>query len=275
MERVCLDRFNKLKANEEELNRIFIDIYGLNEELTPGEDDSDVTVRKADINRDIRSFVSYAVGCMFGRYSLDVDGLAYAGGAWNISKYTSFIPDEDNVIPVLGDEWFRDDIAARFKEFVNSVYGEETLSQNMKFIEDSLGMSIRSYFSKEFCNDHLKVYQKRPIYWMFSSPNGYFNALVYLHRYNENTISVVLKYLRELRSRISTEISALERENRSSSAKKLINYRKMAEDMDVYEQILYPIAMNHIPLDLDDGVKVNYDKLGKALKLVKGLNDGE
>lgn len=267
----CDERFNQLKANEEELNRIFIDIYGLQDELTPEEDDSDVTVRKADLNRDMRSFISYAVGCMLGRYSLDVSGLAYAGGSWDSSKYTSFIPDEDNVIPVLTNEWFSDDIAFRFREFVKVVFGEETLVANMKYVEDSLGMSIRNYFTKEFYKDHLKVYQKRPIYWMFSSPKGYFNALVYLHRYNENTPSVVLSYLRKFRDKLATEIGALERENNSKNAKKLVNYKKMVEDLDDYEHILYPIAMENISLDLDDGVKVNYAKLGDALKKVSGL----
>ena len=271
----CNERFNQLKANEEELNRIFIDIYGLQDELTPEEDDSDVTVRKADLNRDMRSFVSYAVGCMLGRYSLDVSGLAYAGGSWDSSKYTSFIPDEDNVIPVLSDEWFSDDIAFRFREFVKVVFGEETLAANMKYVEDALGMSIRNYFTKEFYKDHLKVYQKRPIYWMFSSPKGYFNALVYLHRYNENTPSVVLSYLRKFRDKLTTEIGALEREDNSKNAKKLVNYRKMAGDLDDYERILYPIAMENISLDLDDGVKVNYAKLGEALKKVPGLEKTE
>lgn len=271
----CNERFKQLKANEEELNRIFIDIYGLQDELTPEEDDADVSVRKADLNRDMRSFVSYAVGCMLGRYSLDVSGLAYAGGSWDSSKYTSFIPDEDNVIPVLSDEWFTDDIAFRFREFVKVVFGEETLAANMKYVEDALGMSIRSYFTKEFYKDHLKVYQKRPIYWMFSSPKGYFNALVYLHRYNENTPSVVLSYLRKFRDKLTTEIGAFERENNSKNAKKLVNYRKMAEDLDDYERILYPIAMENISLDLDDGVKVNYAKLGDALKKVPGLEKTE
>lgn len=271
----CNERFDQLKANEEELNRIFIDIYGLQDELTPEEDDSDVTVRKADLNRDMRSFVSYAVGCMLGRYSLDVSGLAYAGGSWDSSKYTSFIPDEDNVIPVLSDEWFSDDIAFRFREFVKVVFGEETLAANMKYVEDALGMSIRNYFTKEFYKDHLKVYQKRPIYWMFSSPKGYFNALVYLHRYNENTPSVVLSYLRKFRDKLTTEIGALEREDNSKNAKKLVNYRKMAGDLDDYERILYPIAMENISLDLDDGVKVNYAKLGEALKKVPGLEKTE
>ena len=289
----CNDRFCQLKTNEEELNRIFIDIYGLQDELVPEEDDSMVSVHRifdtpeeipasmkngsyALTKKDvIKSFVSYAVGCMFGRYSLDSDGLAFAGGNWDSSLYGSFMPDDDNVIPVLSDEWFADDITFRFREFVKVCFGDDALSANMRFIEDALGMSVRNYFIKEFYKDHLKVYQKRPIYWMFSSPKGYFNALVYLHRYNSNTSSAVLGYLRRLRDKLSTEIGALERENNTRNAKKLVNFRKVAEDLDDYERILYPIAMENISLDLDDGVKVNYAKLGKALKKVPGLEKSE
>jgi hypothetical protein len=178
----CEDRFNQLKSNEEELNRIFIDIYGLQDELTPEEDDKDVTVRKADLGRDIRSFVSYAVGCMMGRYSLDVDGLAYAGGDWDSSKYKTFIPDKDAIIPITDDEYFKDDIVGRFVDFVRTVYGTDTLEENLKFIADALGEKgstsrevIRNYFLNDFYKDHCKIYQKRPIYWLFDSgkKNGF------------------------------------------------------------------------------------------------------
>ena len=171
----CEERFNQLKANEEELNRIFIDIYGLQDELTPEVEDKDVTVRKADLGRDIRSFISYAVGCMFGRYSLDVDGLAYAGGEWDASKYASFAADKDNIIPICDDEYFEDDIVGLFVEFVKTVYGAETLDENLKFIADALGGKgqpkdvIRNYFLSDFYSDHCKIYQKRPIYWLFDS----------------------------------------------------------------------------------------------------------
>ena len=177
----CDDRFNQLKANEEELNRIFIDIYGLQDELTPEVEDKDVTVRKADLGRDIRSFISYAVGCMFGRYSLDVDGLAYAGGEWDASKYASFAADKDNIIPICDDEYFEDDIVGLFVEFVKTVYGADTLDENLKFIADALGGKgqpkdvIRNYFLSDFYSDHCKMYQKRPIYWLFDSgkKNGF------------------------------------------------------------------------------------------------------
>ena len=192
----CADRFNQLKANEEALNRIFIDIYGLQDELTPEVEDKDVTVRKADLGRDIRSFISYAVGCMFGRYSLDVDGLAYAGGEWGASKYASFAADKDNIIPICDDEYFEDDIVGLFVEFVKTVYGADTLDENLKFIADALGGKgqpknvIRNYFLSDFYSDHCKIYQKRPIYWLFDSgkKNG-FKALIYMHRYKPDTIA--------------------------------------------------------------------------------------
>ena len=192
----CDDRFNQLKANEEELNRIFIDIYGLQEELTPEVEDKDVTVRKADLSRDVRSFISYAVGCMFGRYSLDMDGLAYAGGEWDNSKYISFAADKDNIIPICDDEYFEDDIVGLFVKFVKTVYGADTLDENLKFIADALGGKgqpkevIRNYFMNGFYADHCKTYQKRPIYWLFDSgkKNG-FKALIYMHRYQPDTIA--------------------------------------------------------------------------------------
>ena len=186
----CNQRFNQLKANEEELNRIFIDIYGLQDELTPEVEDKDVTVRRADLTREIKSLLSYAVGCMFGRYSLDVDGLAYAGGKWDDSKYTTFIPDADNVLPITDEEYFTDDIVGRFVEFVKVVYGTDTLEDNLAFIAKALGTKgtspravIRNYFLNGFYADHVKIYQKRPIYWLYDSgkQNG-FKALIYMHR---------------------------------------------------------------------------------------------
>ncbi|MBQ7643843.1 MAG: BREX-1 system adenine-specific DNA-methyltransferase PglX, partial [Spirochaetales bacterium] len=268
----CNERFSQLKANEEELNRIFIDIYGLQDELTPEEDDSDVTVRKADLKRDMQSFVSYAVGCMFGRYSLDYEGLAYAGGEWDASRYSSFVPDDDNVIPVLDDEWFSDDIVAKFKKFVKVVFGPESYDANLRYIEKALGKSLRDYFTKDFYSNHLKIYQKRPIYWMFSSPGGSFNALVYLHRYNKNTVDVVLRYLRDYRTKIQAQIKVLKGNGDAQSMKELIRYEKIDKDLDEYDQMLYSLALKHVELNLDDGVKVNYGKLGRALYPVDGLN---
>lgn len=193
--KACDNRFNQLKANEEELNRIFIDIYGLQDELTPEVEDKDVTVRKADLSRDIKSLISYAVGCMFGRYSLDVDGIAYAGGDWDESKYSTFIPDVDNCIPITDEEYFEDDIVGLFCAWLKKVYGEDTLEENLDFIAKALGNKgntsrevIRNYFLNDFMKDHIKIYQKRPIYWLFDSgkQNG-FKALCYMHRWNADT----------------------------------------------------------------------------------------
>lgn len=204
----CEERFQQLKKNEEELNRIFIDIYGLQDELTPDVADKDVTVHRVFDSKDdvpesmkgsnyvrtmrdeIVSLISYAVGCMFGRYSLDVDGLAYAGGEWDASKYKTIIPDSDNIIPICDDEYFDDDITGRFVEFVRKVYGDDTLEENLKFVADALGGKgtprevIRSYFLNDFYSDHCKTYQKRPIYWLFDSgkKNG-FKALCYIREH--------------------------------------------------------------------------------------------
>lgn len=270
----CSARFNKLKANEEELNRIFIDIYGLQDELTPEEEDKDVTVRKADLGRDIRSFVSYAVGCMMGRYSLDVDGLAYAGGNWDGSKYKTFIPDKDAIIPITDDEYFTDDIVGRFVEFVRTVYGEGTLEENLKFIADALGEKgatsrevIRNYFIKDFYKDHCKIYQKRPIYWLFDSgkKNG-FKCLVYMHRYQPDTIARIrTDYVHEQQARYRTAISGLERQINGAPTSERVRLNKLmtklkdqAEETCLYEEKIHHLADQMIEIDLDDGVKHNY-----------------
>ena len=192
----CEQRFQQLKANEEELNRIFIDIYGLQDELTPEVEDKDVTVRRADLTREIKSLLSYAVGCLFGRYSLDAEGLVYAGGEWDASKYVTLQPVKDNVLPLCDEEYFgENDLVNRIVEFVRVVYGADTLEENLAFIAKALGSKgntsreiIRNYFLKDFFADHCKIYQKRPIYWMFDSgkKNG-FKALVYLHRWDADT----------------------------------------------------------------------------------------
>ncbi len=281
----CDDRFNQLKANEEELNRIFINIYGLQDELTPEEDDKDVTVRKADLGRDIRSFVSYAVGCMFGRYSLDVDGLAYAGGNWDGSKYKTFIPDKDAVIPITDDEYFTDDIVGRFVEFVRTVYGEGTLEENLKFIADALGEKgatsrevIRNYFIKDFYKDHCKIYQKRPIYWLFDSgkKNG-FKCLVYMHRYQPDTIARIrTDYVHEQQARYRTAISGLERQINGAPTSERVRLNKLmtklkdqAEETRLYEEKIHHLADQMIEIDLDDGVKHNYAIFQDVLAKIK------
>ena len=273
----CEERFCQLKDNEEELNHIFINIYGLQDELIPEVEDKDVTVRKADLSRDIRSFVSYAVGCMFGRYSLDVDGLVYAGGEWDSSRYQTFIPDDDNCIPITDEEYFSDDIVGRFVEFVKTVYGADTLEENLNFIANALGNKgdtsrevIRNYFLKDFYADHLKVYQKRPIYWLFDSgkQNG-FKALIYMHRYDADTVGRVrTDYLHRAQKYVETAMrsaqytidNATSASEKSKATKVVTKYTKQLAEMKIYDEAIAHIANQRIEIDLDDGVKVNYAK---------------
>lgn len=311
--------FEKLKHNEEELNRIFIDIYGLQDELTPEVEDKDVTVRKADLSRDIRSFISYAVGCMFGRYSLDKEGLMFAGGDMkdayayyggtfsdtdNIrldGKHTLgelgtpfyYLPvdgkeplecwkvDADNIIPITDEEYFADDVVNRFVEFVKIVYGAETLEENFDFIAQALGNKgdssravIRNYFLKDFYTDHLKVYQKRPIYWLFDSgkQNG-FKALIYMHRYNADTIgNLRVDYLHRMERIYESEINRMQDTiDNSSNAREITaaskrkeKLQKQLKECQEYDEKIGHLALSRIEIDLDDGVKVNYEKVQTA-----------
>ena len=280
----CSDRFNQLKANEEELNRIFIDIYGLQDELTPKVEDKNVTVRKADLSRDIRSFISYAVGCMFGRYSLDVEGLAYAGGEWDNSKYASFAADKDNIIPICDDEYFEDDIVGLFVELVKTIYGADTLDENLKFIADALGGKgqpkdvIRNYFLNDFYKEHCKIYQKRPIYWLFDSgkKNG-FKALIYMHRYQPDTIARIrTDYVHEQQARYRTAIADLEQRITNASTgervklkKKLTTLQAQDTEIKIYEEKIHHLADQMISIDLDDGVKKNYAIFQDVLAKIK------
>ncbi len=280
----CDDSFNQLKANEEELNRVFIDIYGLQEELTAEVEDKDVTVRKADLGRDIRSFISYAVGCMFGRYSLDEDGLVYAGGEWDASKYVSFAADKDNIIPICDDEYFEDDIVGLFVKFVKTVYGADTLDENLKFIADALGGKgqpkdvIRNYFLSDFYSDHCKIYQKRPIYWLFDSgkKNG-FKALIYMHRYQPDTIARIrTDYVHEQQARYRTAIADLEQRIANASTgervklnRKLTTLQAQDTEIRTYEEKIHHLADQMISIDLDDGVKKNYAIFQDVLAKIK------
>lgn len=280
----CDARFNRLKQKEEELNCIFIDIYGLQEELTPEVEDKDITVRKADLGRDIRSFISYAVGCMFGRYSLDQKGLVYAGGEWNPEQYKTFPADKDNIIPICDDEYFEDDIVGLFIQFVKTVYGEETLDENLKFIADALDGKgspkevIRNYFIKDFYKDHCKIYQKRPIYWLFDSgkKNG-FKALIYMHRYQPDTIARIrTDYVHQQQSRYRTSLEDLERRledadtrERVKLNKKLKTLKGQMDEIHVYEEKIHHLADQMISIDLDDGVKKNYAKFQEVLAKIK------
>ena len=308
-------RFNKLKENEEKLNEIFIDIYGLKDELTPEVEDKDITIRKADKEREIKSLISYAVGCMFGRYSLDKEGLIYAGGdfdeiykkckktdgGWtgvNLSNYKvlndngqeidlSFEVDNDNVIPITDEAYFSDDIVERFKTFISVVYGEKTLNENLDFIAETLGKkgtetsedTIRRYFVNDFFNDHVKTYQKRPIYWLFDSgkKNG-FKALVYMHRYNENLIPKVRldylhrmqttyeKLLADVNDKLTSELSMTDKKE---AQKRQADLNAKLQEIKEYDEKIAHIANQRISIDLDDGVKVNYDKFKDILAKIK------
>ena len=285
-------RFQALKANEEELNRIFIDIYGLQDELTPEVEDKDVTVARIyDTKEDlpesikgnryvltkedvIKSFISYAVGCMFGRYSLDVEGLAYAGGDWDKDKYKSYIPDQDNILPISDDEYFEDDILGRFVDFVRTVYGKESLEDNLLFIADALGGKgtarevIRNYFLNGFYKDHCKIYKKRPIYWLFDSgkKNG-FKALVYLHRYQSDLIARLrTDYVHEQQERYRTQLAHIsENLNTATGAdriqliKQQNKFTDQLAEITKFEEKIHHFADMNIVLDLDDGVKKNYE----------------
>lgn len=295
----CEARFQQLKKNEEELNRIFIDIYGLNDELTPDVADKDITVHRVYDSKDdvpesmkgsnyvrtlhdeIVSLVSYAVGCMFGRYSLDVDGLAYAGGEWDESKYKTFIPDADNCIPITDEEYFEDDIVGLFCAWLKKVYGEDTFEENLDFIANALGNKgktsrqvIRNYFLTDFIKDHIKTYQKRPIYWLFDSgkQNG-FKALVYMHRWNADTIgNVRVEYLHRIQRVYEKEITRMQEiidnshDNKeiSNATKRKEKLQKQIKETKDYDAKIAHLALSRIDIDLDDGVKVNYEKVQTA-----------
>ncbi|CZP75887.1 BREX-1 system adenine-specific DNA-methyltransferase PglX [Legionella pneumophila serogroup 1] len=303
----------KLQRLEEENNHIFIEAYGLKDELRPevplneitltcnphyryGNDKSEEELEALLLADTMRELVSYAVGCMFGRYALDTPGLILANQGETIEDYLKRIPapifpaDEDNVIPILDTNWFSDDITERFRKFLRVAFGEEQYEENLRFIEQGLNIkekrnySIRDYFLNEFYSDHVKRYKKRPIYWLFSSPNGSFNALIYMHRYRLDTVSVVLNdYLREYRIKLiahkkhleAVSISASATKNEKTKAfKEIDKTSKILKELEEYERdTLYPLAAEQLEIDLDDGVKVNYPKFGAALKKIKGLMD--
>lgn len=276
-----------LKHNEEELNKIFIDIYGLNDELTPEVDDEDITIRKEDKVRDIKSFISYSIGCMFGRYSLDEDGLIYAGGTFDENNYKVFKADNDNIIPITDEAYFSDDIVERFKIFIKTVYGDNTFNENMDFIAEALGKkgtetseeTIRRYFVNDFFNDHVKMYQKRPIYWLLDSgkKNG-FKALIYMHRYNENLIpkarldylhrvqTTYEKLLSDVNYKLTTDLSMTDKKDAKNKQTDLM---AKLQEIKEYDEKIAHIANQRISIDLDDGVKVNYEKFKDILAKIK------
>lgn len=289
----ALDRFNQLKANEEELNRIFIDLYGLQDELTPEEDDKEVSVRKADQVRDIKAFLSYFIGCVFGRYSLDQDGLVYAGGHWDTSLYSTFKPNKENIILLTDRQYFDDerDIIVRLREFLSKTFDPEYLTNNMNFIAQTLdpkkferGVSaeqiIRDYFVNDFYKDHAKIYQKRPIYWEFNSGrNKGFKALMYLHRYTPEQLAMVRQYLHDLQPAMNDLIEIdndlLDQETTASAKSKyrkiISTLNKQMNELVKYDQVLDHLSQSPVDLDLDDGVLTNHDKLQQGEKLLTKL----
>ena len=287
--RECDRRFFELKENEEKINKEFIEIYNLQDELVPNIENYEVSVRRADLKRDICSFISYAVGCMFGRYSLDADGLIYAGGEWDNSKYVSFAVNKNNIIPIGDDEYFENDIVSLFVEFVKTVYGQNTLDENLKFIANALGGKgqpkdiIRNYFLNDFFSYHCSMCSssssgKRPIYWLFDSgkKNG-FKALIYMHRYQPDTIARIrTDYVHEQQARYRTAIADLEQRIASASTgervklnKKLITLQAQDTEIRIYEEKIHHLADQMISIDLDDGVKKNYAIFQDVLAKIK------
>lgn len=301
-------RVQEMQRLEEENNRIFIEAYKLNQVLKPkvqlkeitlncnphyryGGDKTENELETTLLVDTMREFLSYAVGCMFGRYSLDVPGLVLANQGDTLAEYLRqipeprFMPDEDNVIPLLDGEWFADDVTERFRTFLRLTFGEEHYEENLAFVEQALGKDVRKYFIKDFYTDHVKRYKKRPIYWLFASPKGTFSALIYLHRYRPDTVSVVLQYLRDFRKKLADELSRqqtiiinpnAEQAKKTKAQKAIEILKKQLLELDDYERdTLYPLATRQVQLNLDDGVKFNYLQLGSALKKITGLEAKE
>ena len=285
----------RMQELETENNRLFITAYSLDGELQPEVPEAQITLARAEARRDMAAFLSYAVGCMMGRYSPDHPGLILANAGDSLREFLekvgkplaelTFAPDEDGIIPVLDGEWFEDDIVARTRDFLRATFGEASLRENLRFIEESMGKDLRKYFLTDFYKDHLQTYKKRPIYWLFSSPKGSFNALIYMHRYRPDTVSTVLQYLRDFRSKLTNHVQHLRRVEASADASKgektkalkdIDAYSKVIAELDAYERdTLYPLATEQISIDLNDGVKVNYTKFGSALKKIPGLEAKE
>jgi hypothetical protein len=287
----CTAAIRRMQELETENNRLFINAYGLDGELQPEVPEAQITLARADASKDMAAFLSYTIGCVMGRYSLDQPGLILANAGDSLQEYLekvgrsgselTFVPDADGIIPVLDGEWFEDDIVARTRDFLRATFGPATLEENVAFIEESLGKDLRKYFTANsggFYADHLQTYKKRPIYWMFESPKKHFRALIYLHRYNKDTVNRLLNgYLREFRHKLTHRIDELQNLSDTNSAtalqvKELTKLKEALKDVDVYErEILLPLARQQLAIDLDDGVKVNYLKFGKALATIAGL----
>jgi hypothetical protein len=295
-------KFYELHRNEVELNRQFIETYGLQDELSPDVSLDEITIQKEvskivngslfiDSVSVLLQLINYSLGCFFGRYSLDKPSLILANQGETLQDFLkqvpnpSFMPDEDNIIPVLEGEWFNDDIVGRFKVFLKAAFGVENFEENLKYIEDTIGKDIRKYFVKDFYNDHIKRYKKRPIYWMFSSPKGHFKALIYMHRYTPDLCSKMLtdylqSYTHKLEAAQQNKISESLREDlpardKTAATKEADRYSVMIKDCKEYAQTLYAVATKKITIDLDDGVKVNYQKFKEVVVPIKGLEKDE
>lgn len=296
-------KFNTVHSKEEEINRVVLDLYNLSDDFNSNVSIEEVTILKEETviqngqlvfktNEVFAQFMSYAVGCMFGRYSLDKEALILANQGETLEDYLtkvgkleselSFVPDGDNIIPVLDDEWFEDDIVGRFYAFLKASFGTANFDKNLAFVEECLGVAVRKYFVKDFYNDHIKRYKKRPIYWMFSSPKGSFNVLIYMHRYSTDTLNNILNgYLIEYREKLNTHSEHLDHlivsgssTEQTKASKEKDKLKLVLLELKEYErEILYPLATQRINIDLDEGVLVNYNKFGSAIKEVKGLND--
>ncbi|GAB6568494.1 MULTISPECIES: BREX-1 system adenine-specific DNA-methyltransferase PglX [Bacillus cereus group] len=281
-------QFCQLQQNEEELNKIFIEMYGLQDELTPEVLDENITIRRADRVRDTKSFLSYCIGLMMGRYSLDVDGLVYAGGDWDASKYKTFQPDSDGIIPLTDTEYFEDDVVSRLQELLVIMFGQDTLAENLRWLAESLTMKnnetpverLRRYFFDEFYSDHCKIYQKRPIYWMADSGKKKgFRSLFYLHRYTPETLATMrFSYVQNLQEKLCQEQKRLEQDlvNPDLTAamkkrfnKQLTTIKAQQDELIDFDKKMAELANQRIALDLDDGVVVNYEKLKNVLAKIK------
>jgi len=296
------ESFNELHRSEQELNSQIIDIYGLQDELTPNVPLGEITILQEEakiVNGDLfidpaivlNQLFSYSIGCMFGRFSLDKPGLILGNQGDSLHDYLkkdpipSFKPDEDNIIPVLEGEWFSDDIVGRFKVFLKAAFGEEHFEENLKYLEDTIGKDIRKYFVKDFYNDHIKRYKKRPIYWMFSSPKGHFKVLIYMHRYQPDLCSKLLNdyllaFISKLEAAKQTQVMFSLREDistreKNSALSEIDRLELMLRDCRQYEKTLFTVATQKISIDLDDGVKVNYQKFKEVLVPIKGLEKEE
>ncbi|MBO0587705.1 hypothetical protein [Sporosarcina sp. E16_8] len=281
-------QFNQLKANEEELNRIFIQIYGLKDELMPDVEDKDITIRKAELVRDTKSFLSYFIGCTVGRYSLEVEGLAYAGGEWDESEYASFKPNKYGILQFTDAEYFEHDIIARLREFLAVAFQADTVDDNLQWLAEALEMKkgeyaearLRRYFMDEFFTDHCKPYQKRPIYWLVDSGKQKgLRTLIYMHRYQPDTMATIrFEHLQEIQAKYNNEIDALDirlvNPNLSATEKRNLEkqkdlFKKRLEELLEFDKKLAKYANDQIGIDLDDGVKVNYAKFDGVLAKIK------